>query len=86
MFMNADMPVTRVVDLGVQIDTMGSPSDGYPAGFPWAPANAVARKTDVKVKKAEAKPSLDSMLNVRGNEPSQLTAVMATAKATVRHA
>ena len=53
--------------------------------MPWASANAVAKMTEMKVKKVEAKPSFDSMLKVRGREPIQLIAATTTANDTVRH-
>ena len=86
MFMNADMPVTRVVLLGVQAEMIGSPAEGYPAGLFSRPAKRVAKKTEMKVKKAEKKPSLESILKVRGKEPNQLMIVTIAAKSTVRHA
>lgn len=86
MFRKADIPVMRVVVFGVQMEMIGSPIEGYPAGSSWAAVNAVTRMTEMKVKNVDMAPSLAIMSNVRGREPSQLTAVTAIAKATVRHA
>ena len=80
MLRKAAMPLTKVVvDVGKAV-TIGSPSFSlYPAGFPCVPANMVARITEMKVKKAEAVPNFESMLNVRGNEANHHMTVTTTA-------
>ena len=50
------------------------------------PAKMVARSTEIKVKNAEAVPSFDSILNVRGRENTQEMTNMTTLKLTVRQA
>lgn len=72
MLRNAPKPETNVVDKMGTAVTIGSPISALkPAGLPWIPAKIVARMTEIKVNAAEAVPSFESMLKVRGRDESQ---------------
>lgn len=54
-----------------------------PAGWAWIPAKIVAKMTEMKVKAADAVPSFESMLKVRGSDDIQQITVMMAPKDTV---
>lgn len=72
-------PPTLATPAGVVYESLGS----NPAGSPWIPAKMVARRTEMKVKAADAVPSLLNMLKVRGREHSQQTMATMMPKLTV---
>lgn len=79
------MALTNEVPLTGIAVTIGDPRAALkPAGSFWMPAKMVASSTEMKVKKADAVPSLDIMLNVRGSEATKQMTVTTTLKTTVR--
>lgn len=96
MLRKAFMPETKLVPLTGMARTMGSPPvwvtppalvkmefGFHPAGWSSTAEKMVARMTEMKVKKADAKASLESMSKVRGSEHSQEMIIMMTEKMTV---
>lgn len=80
--------MTNVVLAVGKAVTIGFPpllDESNPAGSPWMPAKMVARRTEMKVKAADAVPSLLNMLKVRGREHSQQTMATMMPKLTVWH-
>lgn len=86
MFRKADMALTNVVPLTGRAVTIGSPrvKGSYPKGLSCTPWRRAARTTEMKVKMAEAVPSLAIMSKVRGREPMQQMMVTMIENVTVR--
>lgn len=84
IFKNAFMPATNETPFTGIAVTVGSPiSTVYPAGCSSIPAKIAAKSTEMKVKNADAVPSLERVEKVRGMEKKkQITAEM-TEKMTV---
>ena len=90
MFKKALSPSTNVVVAAGTTRTIGFPliaavgSKVKPAGCASIPAKIAARRTEMKVKKAEAVASLESVSNVRGKEQIQEMTVMMAEKPIVQ--
>ena len=84
MFMNADIPATKVVPASGIASTRGSPFAGYPAGWSSIAEKIVARMTEMKVKNADAVPNKARVLKVRGNDAKKETAATIALKPIVQ--
>lgn len=96
MLRNAPRPATNVVPKTGMAVTIGLPNGNAapvsgsvagsarkPAGWLSMPAKIVAKMTEIKVNAADAVPSFESMLKVRGKDDNQQITVMMAPKDTV---